>query len=48
MTTNRMGLAGEEALPNCDKDVFANGKSVCLVDIPKHTAEIICKRIAEK
>lgn len=30
----------------CDADVYSNGKSVCLVDIPKETAEIICRSIS--
>ncbi|PMV85512.1 MULTISPECIES: hypothetical protein [unclassified Pseudomonas] len=30
----------------CDPDVYANGKSVCLVDIPKDTAEVICRNVS--
>lgn len=30
----------------CDQGVFDNGKSVCLVDIPKDTAEVICRNLS--
>jgi hypothetical protein len=30
----------------CDQDVFDNGQSVCLVDIPKETAENICRSLS--
>jgi len=30
----------------CDEDVFKNGQSVCLVDIPKETAENICQSLS--
>ncbi|MGO2154456.1 MAG: hypothetical protein ACTH5V_01680 [Serratia proteamaculans] len=41
-------LANREAQPvasKCDQEVYANGKSVCLVAIPKETAEVICQSI---
>lgn len=40
--------ANREAQPvagKCDQEVYANGKSVCLVDIPKETAEVVCQSI---
>ena len=30
----------------CDEDVFNSGESACLVDIPKETAETICRGIS--
>ncbi|MDD0981334.1 hypothetical protein [Pseudomonas shahriarae] len=30
----------------CDQDIYANGHSVCLVDIPKDTAETICRNVS--
>jgi hypothetical protein len=30
----------------CDQDVFDNGQSVCLVNIPKETAEEICRNLS--
>ena len=30
----------------CDQDVFDNGQSVCLVDIPRETAENICRSLS--
>lgn len=30
----------------CDQDVFDKGQSVCLVDIPKETAENICRSLS--
>ena len=30
----------------CDDDVFKNGQSVCLVDIPKEVAENICRGLS--
>lgn len=43
-------LANREALPvagECNKEVYENGQSVCLVDIPKETAEVICRGISQ-
>ncbi|CAI1817293.1 Uncharacterised protein [Serratia quinivorans] len=43
-------LANREAQPvvgECDPDVYRNGKSACLVAIPKETAEVICRGISE-
>ncbi|HEJ8096839.1 TPA: hypothetical protein SMI77_004887 [Serratia marcescens] len=43
-------LANREAQPvsgECDQDVYANGTSACLVDIPKETAEVICRGISQ-
>lgn len=31
----------------CDRDVYENGKSACLVAIPKETAEVICRGISD-
>ncbi len=33
-------------IQQCDQDVFDNGKSVCLVDIPKEAAEDICRNLS--
>ena len=30
----------------CDGEVFSNGQSVCIVDIPKETAETICRNLS--
>lgn len=30
----------------CARDVFDNGNSICLVDIPKDTAEVICRNLS--
>lgn len=30
----------------CDADVFSKGESVCLVDIPKETAENVCRNLS--
>lgn len=43
-------IMARELLANrgaCDQEVYANGKSVCLVDVPKDTAEVICRGISE-
>ncbi|CAI0754793.1 hypothetical protein [Serratia grimesii] len=43
-------LANREAQPvvdECDPDAYRNGKSACLVAIPKETAEVICRGISE-
>ncbi|MGA9616692.1 MAG: hypothetical protein WBR09_05925 [Serratia proteamaculans] len=42
-------LANREAQPvsgECNREVYENGKSACLVDIPKETAEVICRGIS--
>ncbi|MER4659977.1 hypothetical protein J9B20_05470 [Klebsiella pneumoniae] len=44
----RMALAAmdsEPAIADCDPEVYEKGVSVCLVAIPKETAEIICQNI---
>ncbi|HIF5757877.1 TPA: DUF551 domain-containing protein [Raoultella ornithinolytica] len=44
----RMALAAMDSEPviaDCDPDVFEKGVSVCLISIPKETAEVICKNI---
>ncbi|MDX7082519.1 hypothetical protein [Serratia marcescens] len=43
-------LANREAQPvsgECNREVYENGKSACLVAIPKETAEVICRGISE-
>ncbi|MEG7328508.1 hypothetical protein [Serratia marcescens] len=43
-------LANREAQPvagECDREVYENGKSACLVVIPKEAAEVICRGISE-
>lgn len=42
--------ANREAQPmsgECNREVYENGKSACLVAIPKETAEVICRGISE-
>lgn len=44
----RMALAAmdsDPAIADCDPEVYEKGVSVCLVAIPKETAEIICQNI---
>ncbi|HBR1352351.1 TPA: hypothetical protein L9L49_000770 [Klebsiella quasipneumoniae subsp. quasipneumoniae] len=44
----RIALAAmdsEPAIADCDLEVYEKGVSVCLVAIPKETAEIICQNI---
>ncbi|HDG7902760.1 TPA: hypothetical protein PCK40_005213 [Klebsiella quasipneumoniae] len=44
----RMALAAmdsETAIADCDPEVYEKGVSVCLVAIPKETAEVICQNI---
>ncbi len=46
----REPLANREAQPvveECNREVYENGKSACLVAIPKETAEVICRGISE-
>ncbi len=45
----RMALAAmgsETAIADCDPEVYEKGVSVCLVAIPKETAEVVCQNIA--
>lgn len=45
----RMALAAmdsEPAIADCDPEVYEKGVSVCLVAIPKETAEVICQNIS--
>ena len=37
---------GVPVMGKCAQDVYANGRSVCLVDIPKETAETICRNVS--
>ena len=39
-------LQGEPVAVQCDQAVFDRGSSVCLVDIPKETAEVICRNVS--
>ncbi|SAT61023.1 Eaa1 [Klebsiella pneumoniae] len=48
MELSRMALStmdSEPAIADCDPEVYEKGVSVCLVAIPKETAEIICQNI---
>ncbi len=38
-------MDSEPAIADCDPEVYEKGVSVCLVAIPKETAEIICQNI---
>ncbi|MGH2146850.1 hypothetical protein ACQ1ZX_14510, partial [Enterococcus faecalis] len=38
-------MQSESAIADCDPEVYEKGVSVCLVAIPKETAEIICQNI---
>lgn len=38
-------MDSEPTIANCDPEVYEKGVSVCLVAIPKETAEIICQNI---
>ncbi|HGT2349468.1 TPA: DUF551 domain-containing protein [Klebsiella variicola] len=40
-----MVMQSEPAIADCDPEVYEKGVSVCLVAIPKETAEIICQNI---
>ncbi|WP_228758559.1 hypothetical protein [Pseudomonas pisciculturae] len=47
----RVNIASSAVLPPgeqgaCDQDVYSKGKSVCVVDIPKETAEVICRNFS--
>ncbi|HHC1638526.1 TPA: hypothetical protein ACN7ES_003733 [Klebsiella pneumoniae] len=48
MELSRMALStmdSDPAIADCDPEVYEKGVSVCLVAIPKETAEIICQNI---
>lgn len=38
-------MDGEPLIADCDQEVYEKGVSVCLVAIPKETAEVICQNI---
>lgn len=38
-------MDSESAIADCDPEVYEKGVSVCLVAIPKETAEVICQNI---
>lgn len=38
-------MGSETAIADCDPEVYEKGVSVCLVAIPKETAEVICQNI---
>ncbi|CAB1217907.1 hypothetical protein SFB9_2660 [Klebsiella michiganensis] len=38
-------ISSEQVTADCDPEVFEKGVSVCLIPIPKETAEVICKEI---
>lgn len=38
-------MDSEPAIADCDPEVYEKGVSVCLVAIPKETAEVICQNI---
>ncbi|MCP6094890.1 MULTISPECIES: hypothetical protein [Klebsiella pneumoniae complex] len=38
-------IDSETAIADCDPEVYEKGVSVCLVAIPKETAEVICQNI---
>ncbi|MBZ1986779.1 hypothetical protein ACYA56_22820 [Klebsiella pneumoniae] len=38
-------MDSEPIIADCDPEVFEKGVSVCLISIPKETAEVICKNI---
>ncbi|HBT1581049.1 hypothetical protein H5904_25565 [Klebsiella pneumoniae] len=38
-------MDSETAIADCDPEVYEKGVSVCLVAIPKETAEVICQNI---
>ncbi|GKN15502.1 hypothetical protein NUKP82_07180 [Klebsiella variicola] len=40
-----MVMQSEPAIADCDPEVYEKGVSVCLVAIPKETAEVICQNI---
>ncbi|HBW1969276.1 hypothetical protein [Klebsiella quasipneumoniae] len=41
----KAAMDSEPTIANCDPEVYEKGVSVCLVAIPKETAEIICQNI---
>lgn len=38
-------MDSEPVIADCDPEVFGKGVSVCLISIPKETAEVICQNI---
>lgn len=40
-----LAMDSEPIIADCDPEVFEKGVSVCLISIPKETAEVICKNI---
>lgn len=46
LQSQQQPVSGADGLPPCDDDLFKNGISVGLFDIPKHDAEAITKGIA--
>lgn len=38
-------MDSKPVIADCDPEVFGKGVSVCLISIPKETAEVICKNI---
>lgn len=40
-----VAMDSKPVIADCDPDVFGKGVSVCLISIPKETAEVICKNI---
>lgn len=42
-----VAMDSKPVIADCDPEVFGKGVSVCLISIPKETAEVICKNITE-
>jgi hypothetical protein len=40
-----VAMDSKPVIADCDPEVFGKGVSVCLISIPKETAEVICKNI---
>ncbi|VGK28054.1 Eaa1 [Klebsiella pneumoniae] len=40
-----VAMDSKPGIADCDPEVFGKGVSVCLISIPKETAEVICKNI---
>jgi len=38
-------MTDQQEIPPCNQEVYDRGESVCLVDVPKHTAEHICQSL---
>lgn len=43
--SRKAAMDSEPAIADCDPEVYEKGVSVCLVAIPKETAEVICQNI---